>query len=96
MHLQNVVILEVKGPQIFWEWQRDVVQVVISEVEMMEIIHIFKCFLLYSFPSKSVVANINKCQRSWQFWELPYFVVTEDKLSELRQLSECIFINLRY
>ena len=32
--------LEVKGPQIFWEWQRDVVQVVIREVEMMEIIHI--------------------------------------------------------
>lgn len=32
--------LEVKGPQIFWEWQRDVVQVVIGEVEMMEIIHI--------------------------------------------------------
>ena len=56
----------------------------------------FKCFLLYSFPSKSIVADINKSQSGWQFWELPNFVVTQDKLSELRQLSECIFINLRY
>lgn len=56
----------------------------------------FKCFLLDPFPSKSIVANINKCQSGGQFRELPYFVVTQDKFFQLRQLSECIFINLRY
>jgi hypothetical protein len=32
--------LEMKGLQVFWEWQRNMVQVVIREIEMVEIIHV--------------------------------------------------------
>lgn len=44
----------------------------------------FKRFLLYSFPSQPIVADIDKRQSAWQFRELPYFIVTQDQLPEVR------------
>lgn len=83
-------VVEIKKLAINSEWRRK------GKVFLMKCKTYFKRFLFDPFPPKSVVADVDKCQSGGQFWELPDFVVTKDKFSKSRQLSECVFVNLRY